>query len=688
MKRNESMLEFQRRLIRVAMRSPRTEAMNMLGIVWSNLKEFVEVRIPLDDDREDLLSQFFETLELFDSAIERKFPNLYMANNLDDIENIQNALHIGDPARRITPTAKKHIIEYGKAIFGFDDVNGIIVDGQFYHRNTVLNAINPFMSKFAYMCKYEHWANRWERHNHLAKNKPYTVSFLDTIVADSGRISAPKSSNDNENEQIERITNWIQSRKAGFKGISAVIHFRPTTDSDAPKFSYNANSVSPYGHNDKCIEITVIYKNPLFLDFNKTAKIILEDAAAKNINTSGLKYESGVNPVSQTRGCVISNPDQILMRTPLDTSYIYECLFDRLGFDKHKEFTEADTIGALSKLACDLRNEVNNRILRRCFMTVYRTGKSIDDLNYRFIVLMAMTLRDQAMIMIECRARGDEENNLKLMHYLASLGANVHIMSNSGWHTKKVHAKIWDFEFERTKDDVKKYESVQLYSTGNFVKSAQEGFSDTINIVTEESHTIDGFRTYELWNDLFGFRSVNEVHGNQLIWRPKMIRNELIRLIQITRLRAMANGVDPYTGYEPFIWIKVNHLTDPDIIRELRKAARAGVSIRIIARTTCVISSDTLPKNFEIRSIAGKYLEHDRWFIFGEHSINPVDQAETYIRDIAFMSSCDLMERNLDNRIEFIKRLDGDTGMAVMNYFDTLFNSESDPENGFFNFKI
>ena len=167
-----------------------------------------------------------------------------------------------------------------------------------------------------------------------------------------------------------------------------------------------------------------------------------------------------------------------------------------------------------------------------------------------------------------------------------------------------------------------------------------------------------------------------------------MIRNELIRLIQKTRLRAMANGVDPYTGYEPFIWIKVNHLTDPDIIRELRKAARAGVSIRIIARTTCVISSDTLPKNFEIRSIAGKYLEHDRWFIFGEHSINPVDQAETYIRDVAFMSSCDLMERNLDSRIEFMKRLDGDAGMAAMNYFDTLFNSESDPENGFFNFKI
>ena len=77
MNRNTSNLQFQKRLINTALNAPKLESMNLFRIIYRNLKEFLEVRVTLDDDKDELMDQFFNTLEYFCFAFEKRFRTLY-----------------------------------------------------------------------------------------------------------------------------------------------------------------------------------------------------------------------------------------------------------------------------------------------------------------------------------------------------------------------------------------------------------------------------------------------------------------------------------------------------------------------------------------------------------------------------------------------------------------------------------
>jgi polyphosphate kinase len=137
----------------------------------------------------------------------------------------------------------------------------------------------------------------------------------------------------------------------------------------------------------------------------------------------------------------------------------------------------------------------------------------------------------------------------------------------------------------------------------------------------------------ELFNFLTGFaRSGNY---EKLIVSPTSTRSRVVELINIQRDR----------GREGRIAIKVNGLTDPTVIDALYEASAEGVEIRLEVRTLCCLRPGVagLSENITVHSLVGEFLEHSRIFIFGQLG------DESYS---VFIGSADLMERNLDRRVE------------------------------------
>jgi len=139
----------------------------------------------------------------------------------------------------------------------------------------------------------------------------------------------------------------------------------------------------------------------------------------------------------------------------------------------------------------------------------------------------------------------------------------------------------------------------------------------------------------ELFNFLTGFS--HHVAYRKLVVSPITAKSTIIRLIdEQTAL-----------GHSGRITIKVNGLTDPTVIDALYRASAAGVEIRLIVRTLCSLRPGVvgLSENISIKSVVGEFLEHSRVFIFGD----PRDSSS-----VLLIGSADLMERNLERRIEVL----------------------------------
>ncbi|MDP8940817.1 MAG: polyphosphate kinase 1 [Actinomycetota bacterium] len=252
--------------------------------------------------------------------------------------------------------------------------------------------------------------------------------------------------------------------------------------------------------------------------------------------------------------------------------------------------------------------------------TLYRVGSNSP------IIEALSEARDeqtQVAVLVELKARFDEEPNIVWARQLEARGVHVAY----GIVGLKTHAKIC-LVVRREGSRLRRY--IHL-GTGNYNPSTARLYTDFSYFTDDPDLAEDGS---DLFNHLTGYSEQEEYKA--LLTAPTTMRDGILRLIE-EQVEKARNG-------EPArILGKSNALTDPEIIEALYKASQAGVRIELVIRGICCLRPglEGISENIRVVSIVGRFLEHARAFVFGEGNDEKV-----------YLGSADLMQRNLDRRVE------------------------------------
>ncbi|WP_457608383.1 RNA degradosome polyphosphate kinase [Nitratifractor sp.] len=251
-------------------------------------------------------------------------------------------------------------------------------------------------------------------------------------------------------------------------------------------------------------------------------------------------------------------------------------------------------------------------------MTLYRVGTKSPIVK---ALIDAAQDGKQVTVLVELKARFDEENNLRWAKKLEDAGAHVVY----GIPGLKVHAKIAQV-IKRKNGQLKSYLHL---ATGNYNPGTAKIYTDISYFTSRKEFNADATRFFHF---LTGFSTRTKLQT--LYMSPTQIRPKLLRLIER----------EASYGKEGHIILKANSLAHPEMIRALYEASQQGCRIDLIIRGICCLRPgvEGVSENITVSSIIGKYLEHPRIFWF-KH-----DDPGCYI------SSADLMPRNLDRRIELM----------------------------------
>ena len=231
----------------------------------------------------------------------------------------------------------------------------------------------------------------------------------------------------------------------------------------------------------------------------------------------------------------------------------------------------------------------------------------------------------QVTVLVELKARFDEENNIIWAKKLEKAGCHVIY----GLVGLKTHCKI-ALVVRREEDGIKRY--VHL-GTGNYNDSTAKLYTDCGMLTCQDSYGEDATAVF---NMLSGYSE--PAAWNKLVVAPLWLRDTFIALIN----REIAHAKD---CKEAAIIAKMNSLCDKEIIEKLYEASNAGVKIQLIVRGICCLKTGIpgVSENIKVTSIVGTYLEHARIFYFYNNGAENI-----------FMGSADWMPRNLDRRVEII----------------------------------
>ena len=260
--------------------------------------------------------------------------------------------------------------------------------------------------------------------------------------------------------------------------------------------------------------------------------------------------------------------------------------------------------------------------------TLYRTS---GDSPIVEALIEAAEAGKQVLAVIEIRARFDEMANVRWARKLEEVG--VHVVY--GLMGLKTHAKL-SLVVREEGDVLRRYCHV---GTGNYnPKTAR--FYDDLGLLS--SDPVLGEDLSRLFNELSGHSTKHDY--SRLLVAPHSLRKGLLMRIK----RETKNHLD---GKPSWIRLKLNSLLDEEIVAAIYEAADAGVKVEIIVRGICSLQLNTQARreNIKVRSILGRFLEHSRIYYFRN------DGAEDY-----FIGSADMMQRNLDRRVESLVRIDSE----------------------------
>lgn len=253
-------------------------------------------------------------------------------------------------------------------------------------------------------------------------------------------------------------------------------------------------------------------------------------------------------------------------------------------------------------------------------ITLYRVARNSSVIN---ALLNAVRNGKDVTTVVELQARFDEEANILWGNRLREEGVKV-IYGVPGL---KVHAKLC--LITRVKNDVtQRYAAI---GTGNFNEDTARIYTDHLLLTINKKITNEVLKAFNFFNA--NYKKENYYH---LILSPFLLRNKITLLIENEIKFAKA-------GKKAFIYLKLNNLTDSEVISQLYEASQAGVTIKLIVRGMCSLIPGVkdISENIKAIGIVDRFLEHTRFMIF--HN----DGEEEY-----FISSADLMTRNIEHRIE------------------------------------
>lgn len=229
----------------------------------------------------------------------------------------------------------------------------------------------------------------------------------------------------------------------------------------------------------------------------------------------------------------------------------------------------------------------------------------------------------EVVVLVELRARFDEENNIEYSRKLEEAGCRV-IYGLNGY---KVHSKLCLIS-RKTEQGVS---YVTQIGTGNYNEKTSALYTD-LSLITGNQEI--GKEAAEVFAALLRGETVEETH--LLLVAPKCLQNKVLDMIE-EEIQHVKNGEEGYIG------IKINSLTDKVIISKLVEASQAGVKIEMIVRGICCLIPDVkgYTENITVISIVGRFLEHSRIYRFG-----------TKERENVYIASADFMTRNTLRRVE------------------------------------
>lgn len=253
-------------------------------------------------------------------------------------------------------------------------------------------------------------------------------------------------------------------------------------------------------------------------------------------------------------------------------------------------------------------------------MTLYRLANKSQIVD---ALVEAAENKKEVVVLVEIRARFDEESNIEYSRKLEEAGCRV-IYGLNGY---KVHSKLCLIS-RKTADGVS---YITQIGTGNYNEKTSALYTD-LSLITANQEI--GKEAAKVFAALLNGETVEET--SLLLVAPKCLQNKVLDMID-EEIAHVKNGEDGYIG------IKINSLTDKTIIEKLVEASQAGVKIEMIVRGICCLIPQVkgYTENIKVVSIVGRFLEHSRIYRFG-----------TKEREKVYIASADFMTRNTIRRVE------------------------------------
>lgn len=306
-----------------------------------------------------------------------------------------------------------------------------------------------------------------------------------------------------------------------------------------------------------------------------------------------------------------------------------------------------------------LREAANDKEVISIKMTLYRVAKHSKIVEY---LIDAAENGKEVLVLVELKARFDEENNIEWSRRLEDAGCRV-IYGLDGY---KVHSKLC-LVTKKSEGQVEYYTQI---GTGNYNEKTARLYTD-LSFMTANVEI--GLEAAKVFQALSMEETVDNVQ--HLLVAPRCLQNKVLSMID-EEIACTKEGKEAYIG------LKMNSLTDKKIIDKLIEASQAGVKIDMVIRGICCLIPGVKGKteNIQVRSIVGRFLEHSRIYIFG-----------TQEREKVYIASADFMTRNTLRRVEVAAPVyDKDLKMQLEEMFITMLsdNQKARQEDSRGNYEI